>query len=145
MSLSKAALARAQLTKEEAVGRVCRELLDLALFVEHEDADEIRWSLPRELVEEGLVRFLRAQYARFGHRAPKDSEGTLKRIARARRHERIAALAEERAMAEFQAGALGRVWRLNWFAAGCRCERMCSFASLKGKLLWRGTVGSLLV
>ena len=109
ISLSKAALARAHLTKEEAAGKLAREFLDLTLFVEHEDADEIRWTLPRDFVEEELAPFLHAQHGLFGHCASKDSGAILDRIAKAERCDRVISLAEERSTRERQAGTLREI------------------------------------
>jgi hypothetical protein len=107
--IHKADLARARITQDEAVQELTDELLDLSMFIEHEDADELRWTVPRELVETGLVPFLRAQYALLGRHAPRDPEATLAMIAGAGRYEGIVALARARAMPEFQAGTLGEV------------------------------------
>ena len=68
---------------------------------EHEDAYDIRWTPPREIIEEGLVPFLEPQCVMFGRRAPKDSEGILERDATAGRYRRIVALAEERPCPNF--------------------------------------------
>lgn len=105
----KAALAKAHLTREDAVQRLPREFLDLSMFIAHEDADELRWALPRELVEAGLVPFLRAQYALLGRHAPRDPEVILARIAGAGDYEGIVALAKTGSMPEFQTSTLGEM------------------------------------
>ena len=109
VTIPKAALTKAHLTREEAVRRPRCEFLDLSMFIEHEDADERRWTLPREFVETGLVPFLRAQYALFGHHVPKDPEAILERIAQARSYEGIVALAKTRSIPEFQTSTLGEI------------------------------------
>jgi hypothetical protein len=107
--IDKADFARARITRDEAVQKLTGELLDLSMFIEHEDADELRWTLPGELVETGLVPFLRAQYALLGRHAPRDPEATLALIAGAGGYEGIVALARARPMPEFQAGTLGEI------------------------------------
>jgi hypothetical protein len=111
-SISKLALARAQITKEDAARRLPGELLDLTNFVLNEDADVMRWTLPKELVEEGLIPFLRAQYALFRNHAPQDAEAILGRIAEAGSYERIVALARTRSMPAFQASTMGEILSL---------------------------------
>jgi hypothetical protein len=107
VSISKLALARAQITKEDAARRLPGELLDLTNFILNEDEDAIRWTLPKEIVEEGLIPFLRAQYALFRDHAPKEPEDILGRIAKAGSYERIVALARTRSMPAFQASTMG--------------------------------------
>jgi len=107
VTISRAALAKASLTAEEAVRRLPLELTDMSGFLAHEDADELRWTLPRALIEETLVPFLRAQYALFGHYAPKDPEAILARIAEAGSYDRTRALAKGRSIPAFQASRRG--------------------------------------
>jgi hypothetical protein len=107
--IHKADLARARITQDEAVQKLTGEFIDPSMFIAHEDADELRWALPGELVETGLVPFLRAQYALLGGHAPRDPEATLAMIAGAGGYEGIVALARTRPMPEFQAGTLGEV------------------------------------
>ena len=72
VTIYRAVLAKLNLTAEQAVRRMPTEFGDMSGFTAYEDADELRWTLPKVLIEDGLVPFLRAQYALFGHRAPKD-------------------------------------------------------------------------
>jgi hypothetical protein len=109
VSLNKSALARAHLTRDEAVRRLPDEFLDLSMFIEHEDSDEIRWSLPREILEEGLVPFLRAQYALFKQPYSQDLEDVLDQIANAKSQENIIALAKRRSLPDFQVSTLGTI------------------------------------
>lgn len=115
VKLHKAALAKVRLTREEAVRRLPGEFLDLSAFIESEDEEEVRWTLPAELIEQGLVPFLRAQYELFGRHAPKDPEAILARIAAARSCEDIVALAKTKSMPEFQASTLGELLSLGIF------------------------------
>jgi hypothetical protein len=107
--IHKADLARARITQDEAVQNLTSDFLDPSMFIAHEDTDELRWALPRELVETGLVPFLRAQYTLLGHHAPRDFEATLSRIAGAGGYEGIVALAKAEPMPEFQMGTLGEL------------------------------------
>lgn len=101
--LDKAAPAAAKLTLDEAVGWLQREYVDLSIFDRHDAADEIRWTLPAKLLEEGLVPFLRAQYALLGDGGgPKDAEAILERIAQAGTRDGILALAKEKSIPYFQ-------------------------------------------
>lgn len=105
--IHKADLARARITQDEAVQSLTSEFLELSMFIAHEDANELRWTLPRELVETGLVPFLRAQYALLGRHAPQDPEATLATIAGAGGYEGIVALAKARSIPELEVGRLG--------------------------------------
>lgn len=102
-----AALARAHITQDDAIQKLTSEYLDLSMFDAHEDADELRWTLPRELVETGLVTFLRAQYALLGRHAPRDADAALSKIAGAGSYEDIVALATAQPTPELQMGTLG--------------------------------------
>ena len=106
VSVDKAALAGAKLTVEEVARVLCNEFVDLALFTEHEDGGAIRWVLLDSLVEEGLIPFLRAQYALLGRAGPKDPEAVLDRIRQAGSYEQIRGLAATRSMWEFQANTM---------------------------------------
>jgi hypothetical protein len=107
VSVDEAALAGARVTREEAARALRDEFVDLSLFTELEDGGAIRWVLPEVLVEEGLIPFLRAQYAMLGRTGPKDPEVVLDRIRQAGSYERIHALAAGRSMWEFQANTMG--------------------------------------
>ena len=112
VTIYRAALAKVNLAAEDAVRRLSIEFADMSGFIAQEDDDELRWTLPRALIEEGLVPFLRAQYALFGHHAPDDSEAILAQIAEAGSYDRILALAKGRSMPEFQASTMGEVLSL---------------------------------
>ena len=112
VTIYRAALAKLNLPAEEAVQRMSLEFADMSVFTALEDADELRWTLPKALIEKGLVPFLRAQYALFGHHAPKDSEDVLARIAEAGSYDRILALAKSRSMPEFQTSTVGQILSL---------------------------------
>ncbi len=45
MIIHKAALARVRITQDEAIQKLTSEFLDLSMFIAHEDADELRWTL----------------------------------------------------------------------------------------------------
>ncbi len=112
VTIYRAVLAKLNLTAEQAVRRMPTEFGDMSGFTAYEDADELRWTLPKVLIEDGLVPFLRAQYALFGHRAPKDPEAVLSRIVEAGSYDRILALAEGRSLSEFQASTMGEILSL---------------------------------
>lgn len=105
----KVALARARIPQEDAVQKLTREYLDLSMFDAHEDTDQLRWTLPRGLVETGLVPFLRAQYALLERHASKDSEATLSKIAGAGSYEDIVALARAQPMPDLHMGTVGEI------------------------------------
>jgi hypothetical protein len=107
ISLDKSSLGGTKMTREQATSALNRELLDLSLFEQNEDERSIRWTLPGALVEEGLVPFLRAQYALFQGYGSQDPEGVLHRIAEAGSYDQILALARGKSMPAFQAGSVG--------------------------------------
>jgi hypothetical protein len=106
VSVDEAALAGARVTREEAARALRDEFVDLSLFTELEDGGAIRWVLPEVLVEEGLIPFLRAQYAMLGRTGPKDPEVVLDRIRQAGSYDGVRALAAGRSMWEFQASTM---------------------------------------
>lgn len=107
ISLDKLSLGGSRFTRERATSALNKEILDLSLFEENEDERWVRWTLPRALVEEGLVPFLRMQYALFQGHGPKDPEDILARIAEAGSYDGILALARKKSMPAFQASSVG--------------------------------------
>ncbi len=107
ISLDKSSLGGTKMTRDQATSALNREILDLSLFEENEDERWIRWILPRALVEEGMVPFLRSQYALFQGYGSEDPEEILAQIAEAGSYDGILALARGKSIPAFQASSVG--------------------------------------
>ncbi len=94
-------LAGLKLEREEVYRRISEDIVDLAMFSEEVSDERICWTLPRHLLEDGLIPFLRAQHSLLGRRAPRDREAILQKIQEAGTYERIIALADERSLLGF--------------------------------------------
>lgn len=86
-------LAEVGVSREELITWLDDDFVDLSVFELREDGGTLRWTLPAGMLENGLIPFLRAQFALF-YEEPEAADAILAAIAAAGTAEGILALAK---------------------------------------------------
>lgn len=100
-------ITRMKLSRDDVTRTISASLVDLSLYAPKDDETWIRWVLPPTLVEQGLLPFLRDQFALATMHDDKGyGASTLRKIEKAGSYPRLLALARDRTLVDFQSSSL---------------------------------------